>query len=62
MYELSKTILEKVSFDRKLFRKELLKAVNWVKTEEKTLLKIWCLGAFGNKYHEEIPEVFKNIS
>ena len=62
MYELSKTILEKVSFDRKLFLKELSKAVNWVTPDEKTLLKMWCLSVFGNKYQEEITEVFEKIT
>ena len=62
MLELSKTILAKVSFDRKLFRKELLKAINWVKPDDKTLLKMWCLGTFGHQYREEITEVFKSVA
>ena len=40
MFELSKNILEKVSFDKTLFRKELIKAVHWLKPDEKTLLKV----------------------
>ena len=47
MFELSKSILEKVSFDKILFRKELKKAIKWVKPNEKTLLKVWCLATFG---------------
>jgi len=62
MYELSKRILEKVSFDKTLFRKELIKAINWVKPNEKTLLKVWCLATFGHQYQEEITEVFKNVA
>jgi hypothetical protein len=62
MLELSKTILAKVSFDRKLFRKELLKAINWVKPDEKTVLKIWCVSTFGHQYNEEIMELFKNVA
>ena len=61
MLELSKTILSKVSFDRKLFCKELFKAINWIKPDEKTLLKIWCLGTFGHQYKEDIMDVFKNV-
>ncbi len=61
MLDLSKKILEKVSFDKALFRKELIKAVNWVKPDEKTLLKVWCLTTFGNQYREEILEIFGNI-
>lgn len=62
MYELSKQILEKVSFDRKLFRKELQKAVNWLKPDEKMLLKVWALSTFGHMYHDEIMEVFKQVT
>jgi len=61
MFELSKSILEKVSFDKTLFRKELKKAIKWVKPDEKTLLKVWCLATFGHLYTEEIMEVFKNV-
>ena len=62
MYELSKRILEKVSFDKILFSKELTKAIKWVKPGEKTLLKVWCLATFGHQYKEEILKVFKNVS
>jgi len=62
MFELSKKILDKVSFDKKLFRKELKKAISWIKPNEKTLLKVWCLSTFGHQYREEIMEVFNNMS
>ena len=62
MFELSKNILEKVSFDKTLFRKELVKAVKWLKPDEKTLLKVWCMTTFGNQYRSEIMEVFKNVT
>jgi len=62
MFELSKNILEKVSFDKTLFRKELTKAVTWLKPDEKTLLMVWCIGTFGHKYKDVISEVFKNIT
>ena len=61
MFELSKKILDKVSFDKALFRKELKKAIKWIKPNEKTLLKVWCLATFGHQYGEEIMEVFKNV-
>jgi hypothetical protein len=62
MFELSKNILQKVSFDKALFRKELSKAVKWLKPDEKTLLKVWCMGTFGHLYKNEIMEVFKNVT
>lgn len=58
MFELSKTILKKVSFDRTLFRKELIKALRWVNPEERLLLKIWCLTVFGYAYKDIILEIW----
>lgn len=63
MLELSKKILSKVSFDRKLFRKELVKAVKWVHKDELVLLRAWCIASFGHLYSEIIFEVFdRNLS
>ncbi len=58
MLELSKKILSKVSFDKRLFRKELRKAVNWVHKDELVLLRAWCIASFGHVYAEVIAEVF----
>ena len=58
MLELSKNILSKVSFDKRLFRKELKKAVKWVRKDEIVLLRAWCLASFGHVYAEVILEVF----
>ena len=62
MFELSKQILQKVSFDKTLFRKELIKAVKWLKPDEKLLLKVWCLSTFGNIYKDIIVEVFRTVA
>jgi hypothetical protein len=62
MLELSKIILEKVSFDKSLFRKELIKAIKWVQPTEKTFLKVWCLATFGNDYQKDILDIFSNMS
>jgi len=63
MLELSKQILQKVSFDRLLFKKELKKALQWVKPSERVDLKVWCLITFGGTYKDLIIEVFEsNIS
>jgi hypothetical protein len=61
MFELSKKILRKVSFDKKLFSKELQKAIGYVQPSERTLLKIWCLSAFGHLYQQEILEAFQHV-
>lgn len=62
MFELSKKILQKVSFDKTLFSKELSKAIRWLSPSEKILLRIWCLVTFGNIYKDIIREVFKNVT
>lgn len=63
MLELSKKILAKVSFDRKLFRKELKKAVQWVRPDELIALRTWCQIQFGHLYADLIIDVFdRNIS
>ena len=48
MFQYTKIILEKVSFDPKIFRKELKKAVNYVTKEEYRILKSWASEKFGN--------------
>ncbi len=50
MLEYVKTILKKVSFDRALFEKELLKAINSLLAEEIQILKDWCYKTFGHLY------------
>ncbi len=58
MFELSKNILSKVSFDKTLFTKELMKSIKWIKPNEKSQLQVWCLATFGAIYQSEILEVF----
>lgn len=62
MFELSKQILQKVSFDRSLFSKELKKAIKWIKEDETLLLKAWCLATFGHMYQDVIYEAFDSIA
>jgi hypothetical protein len=59
MFEFVKKILEKVSFDRELFRKELSKGVKVVSTQERMMLYTWCIATFGHMYRDVIFEVFK---
>ena len=61
MLEFCKEILVKVSFDKRLFKKELYKAIRWSRKEEKLILKAWCLLMFGNQYQDEIVEAFKAV-
>lgn len=62
MLEMTKTVLEKVSFDRTLFRKELKKSIQWLRKEETLLLKTWCLTTFAGQYDEVVLEVFQSMN
>jgi hypothetical protein len=61
MYEYTKQILTKVSFDRNLFRKELIKALRILKRDERRLLKIWCVATFAT-YSDVVLDVFRKFS
>ena len=62
MLEFSKNILTKVSFDKVLFRKELVKALKYLKPNETLLLKVWLLATFGQVYREVIIEVYRSVT
>lgn len=59
MIEFSKEVLQKVSFDRLLFKKELTKARNWLGQQDQLVLKAWALATFGHMYRDVIMEVFQ---
>jgi lactate dehydrogenase-like 2-hydroxyacid dehydrogenase len=56
-----KVILEKVSFDAKLFEKELRKAIKNLLTEEIRELRAWCSEQFGKMYNQVIEKCFSRI-
>ena len=60
MLEFSKKILGKVSFDKKLFRKELHKCATWLSNKEGISLNMWALTSFTH-YKETILEVFDQV-
>ena len=60
MLRFSKAILQKVSFDKLLFKKELKKSISYIKKEELMMLKIWCLATFG-KHKDIILDTFENV-
>ena len=61
MLEFSKKILSKVSFDKRLFRKELIKNIRWLNKHEIIKLKLWALATF-SQYENIITEVFDQLS
>ncbi|MFC5412810.1 hypothetical protein ACFPMF_26025 [Larkinella bovis] len=58
MLEYIKTILQKVSFDKKLFEKELKKAIGLLIPEEVKQLKSWCYEKFSNLYLSVLNRCF----
>lgn len=60
MLEFSKLILQRVSFDRLLFEKELKKAIKWIRKDEILVLKAWCVATFGHQYQDVIAGVFES--
>ncbi len=59
MLEFCKDILLRVSFSRKLFRKELVKSVRWLNKREQVQLRSWSLVTFGSLYGDVIAEAFQ---
>lgn len=59
MLEYTKSLLQKVSFDRGLFIKELKKSVSWLEPEDRGLLRSWTLATFFHLYEKDIEEVFQ---
>ncbi len=60
MFEFCQQILLKVSFDRQLFKKELIKMIGYLKRDEIMLLKAWCMVTF-IQHQDLIAEVFKTV-
>jgi hypothetical protein len=61
MLEFCKNVLTKVSFDRKLFQKELKKSIKWLSKEDLLQLKSWCMQRFGGMYGDLIQETFTPV-
>ncbi|GIV37357.1 MAG: hypothetical protein KatS3mg032_1736 [Cyclobacteriaceae bacterium] len=53
-----KAVLTKVSFDARLFEKELRKAIRLLIREELAELKRWCYERFGNRYNDILNRCF----
>lgn len=56
-----KSILSKVSFDARLFEKELRKALKLLLREEKEELKRWCYERFAREHGEILKRCFVAI-
>ena len=58
MLEYSKTILKKVSFDRSLFERELLKAIQNIIEEKLEEFRKWCFYHFGQTHNDILIRCF----
>ena len=56
-----KVILQKVSFDAKLFEKELRKAIKTLLADEIKELRTWCSEQFGIIYNQLIEKCFSRM-
>lgn len=61
MLEYFKTILSKVSFDKKLFEKELKKAIKSIVPEELREFREWCYVKFGEIYKPILNKYFLRL-
>lgn len=52
-------ILQKVSDDRDVFKKELKKSLVWLNSFETMELKKWVYDKFGDTHRQHIKEVFE---
>lgn len=61
-FEYLKMILQKVSFDAKLFEKELKKGIQQLLPEEVKQLKAWCYEQFGKLYRRILKRCFATVN
>jgi len=62
MLEYTKSLLQKVSFDKFLFVKELGKSLKRLQEEEIINLRYWCFLTFAPLYKKEMEQVFQTIA
>ena len=58
MLEYIKTVLQKVSFDKWLFERELRKALRVLMPDEVKQLRVWCYEQFSDRYHAVLNKCF----
>lgn len=58
MLDYQKMILQKVSFDRTLFEKEMRKTISLVSSGELNELREWAFMQFGNNYSDILRRCF----
>jgi hypothetical protein len=62
MLDHQKTILEQVSHDKEMFRKEIVKSFKWLKSYEIIMLRRWLKEKYNHTHADIIHEVFNYIA
>ena len=62
MFEHQKILLKQLSYDKELFRKEIVKSFKWLKSYEIIMLHNWLQENFGRTHSDVIQEVFEFIA
>lgn len=62
MLDHQKSILEQLSNDKELFRKEIIKSFKWLKSYEIIQLHQWLKEKYGQTHREIIQEIFQYIA
>ena len=62
MFEYEKLILQKVSYNNKLFKEELIKSIKEIQHDQLGKFKYWVMDNFYHSHFEEIDEVYKEIA
>jgi hypothetical protein len=60
--EYVKTVLQKVSFDRVLFEKELRKGLQMLVTDDVSVLRTWCYEKFSDRYQTILNQYFNQTT
>jgi hypothetical protein len=62
MLEHQKILLTQLSYDKELFRKEIVKSFKWLKSYEIIKLHSWLKSEYGNTHADVIRQVFEYIA
>jgi hypothetical protein len=55
-------LLEKISYDKNLFKREIIKSFRWLKSYEIVLLHKWLKKNYGKTHSDVIRDVFEFIT
>ena len=62
MLDHQKSMLEKVSHNKELFRKEIIKSFRWLKSYEIIQLHFWLKKNYNHSHGEVIRDIFQFIA